>query len=117
RRDIQYPGIRLRIGTDWLRNCAVKCEAAAIRAESEITNAHGDCGELLQIASGRWHRVNVGCRQFVIWLVDTPGDEVNARAVVAPERLGFVEFSGGEPPGFRELVGCSRHIEHPNVIV
>jgi len=95
----------------------VKCEAAAIRAESDITNAHGDCGELLQIASGRWHRVNVGCLQFVIWLVDTPGDEVNARAVMAPERLGFVELSGGELFRLCELVGCGRHIEHPNVIV
>jgi hypothetical protein len=36
---------------------------------------------------------------------------------MAPERLGFVELSHYELLGLRELVGCSRHVEYPNVIV
>ena len=95
----------------------MKGQAASIRAKRQIAYAHRNGGKLLKITADRSHRVNVSGWKFVIGLIDSPGEEIDPRAIVRPARLALIEFAGGELPGLGEFVGSCGYVEQPDVLM
>src|SRR4029077_1871836 len=82
---VDDPEVGLRVGANGLGDAAVESQLAAVRAEHQVTNVHGDSGELFSISTRRRHQINIGSWEFVVGLIDALGNEVNPRAIVAPE--------------------------------
>ena len=90
---------------------------AAIGAEDQIADVHGNGCELFCASTRGSHQVNIRARKFVIRLVNAVREEVDARAVAAPNHLTFVKISAGKLHGAVEFIGGRGYLEYPNMDV
>src|SRR4029453_3724327 len=110
-RPVQNPKGGLRIGTNRLSEGAVEGQPAAIWTKDEIVNTHRNRGEFFGVSARGGDRVNIRVGEFVIGLVDAPREKVNARAIVAPDELTFVEISSGKLLRLSEFIRGPRYLE------
>src|SRR5208282_3657965 len=68
--ELHDPEVRLGVGTDGLRHGTMKRDPAAIGAEREIADSHGNGSQFSGRAASGTDRINLSARRLVIRLVN-----------------------------------------------